>query len=56
MDETLNEIAQKHLDIDTLDAQNSDSLDFHNLSVWQIKEALEEAFLAGKREGVNSGY
>lgn len=56
MDETLNEIAKKCLDIDTLEGQNSDALDFHDLSVWQIKEALEEAFLAGKREGVNTGY
>lgn len=56
MDEALNEIAQKHLELETLEARNSDGLDFHELSVWQIKEALEAAYYAGKRDGVNTGY
>ena len=56
MDETLAEIAKAHLDLDTLETQNSDSLDFHELSVWQIKEALEAAYMAGKRDGINSCY
>jgi hypothetical protein len=56
MDDTVAEIAEKYLDISTLKTQNSDSLDFHQLAVWQIEEALVEAFLAGKREGINTGY
>ena len=47
-DETLTEIATKILDLKTLDTRNSDRLDFHELSVWQIKKALEAAFTAGQ--------
>lgn len=45
-------IAQKNLGIVTLESQNSDSLDFHDVAVWQIKEALQDAFLAGMNCGV----
>ena len=44
----LAKIAQQHLGIQTLEARNSDRLDFHELSVWQIKAALEAAYLVGK--------
>ena len=47
-DETLTEIATKILDLETLDTRNNDRLDFHELSVWQIKKALEAAFAAGQ--------
>ena len=40
-------IALKYLDIVTLETQNSDRLDFHELSVWEIKEALKAAYNAG---------
>ena len=46
---TLEQIAAEHLYIDTLKTRNSDSLDFHDLAVWQIKEALEAAFKAGQQ-------
>jgi hypothetical protein len=42
-------IAQKHLFIETLDTRRSDSLDFHEVSVWGVEAALKEAFEAGKR-------
>ena len=45
-------IAQKNLGIVTLETQNSDSLDFHDVAVWQIKEALKDAFVAGMNCGV----
>jgi hypothetical protein len=45
----LTEIAREHLDIPTLDAQGSDSLDFHDLAVWQIRSALKAAFDAGAK-------
>lgn len=44
----LNEIAAKHLNIDTLDERKSDSLDFHQVAVWNIRAALDAAFAAGK--------
>lgn len=40
-------IAQKHLFIETLEERKSDSLDFHEVSVWGVKAALEAAYAAG---------
>lgn len=48
LDSLLESIAKEHLRIDTLEAQNSDSLDFHEVSVWGLKAALEQAYKAGK--------
>lgn len=42
------DIARRHLQIDTLETRKSDSLDFHDCSVWGIKSALQEAFEAGR--------
>ena len=43
------EIASKHFHgVVTLDTRNSDSLDFHDVAVWSIRAALEEAFAAGQ--------
>ena len=44
----LEKIAAQHLDIETLEARNSDSLDFHEVSVWSLEEALKAAYDAGK--------
>ena len=43
------DIAQRRLHLETLETRRSDSLDFHEVSVWGVKAALEEAFAAGKR-------
>ena len=48
MDEVITTIANEELNIDTLETRNSDSLDFHECAVWNIKEALERAYQAGK--------
>lgn len=48
-DQLLLEIAKKHFMIETLETRNSDSLDFHDVSVWGIKAALQEAYEAGKK-------
>ena len=40
-------IALKHFFIETLETQLSDRLDFHDVSVWAIKSALEAAYAAG---------
>jgi hypothetical protein len=37
------------LGFDTLETRNCDSLDFREVAVWQIKEALEAAYEAGKK-------
>ncbi len=44
-------IAQNHLDIETLETRNSDSLDFHDTAVWSLRAALEAAFMAGVELG-----
>ena len=44
-------IAQKHLGIETLETRKSDSLDFHDVAVWCLRDALEAAFNAGLEQG-----
>ncbi len=47
-DALLLEIATRHFhSIETLETQNSDRLDFHDVAVWAIRAALEEAYAAG---------
>lgn len=41
-------IALEHLFIDTLQTRDSDRLDFHEVSVWGVKRALQAAFEAGR--------
>lgn len=48
-DELFTLIAQKHLRIETLETRNSDGLDFYDVAVWSIKDALEAAFEAGRK-------
>lgn len=50
----LTQIAQQHLKVETLETRHSDSLDFHDVAVWQIQEALEAAFEAGRQDGLKS--
>jgi len=45
----LEAIAQNVMNM-TLKPQNSDELDFHDLSCWDIKRALEAAYEAGRAQ------
>ncbi len=49
LDQLLEHIARQHLSIETLQTQRSDQLDFHDVSVWSVKSALQAAFEAGKQ-------
>ena len=49
VEQQLQQIALDHLFIDTLETQNSDRLDFHDVSVWAIKSALLAAYDAGRQ-------
>lgn len=52
MNKILTGIAQKNIPgVETLETRNSDDLDFHNVAVWAIKAALEDAFIAGMTVG-----
>jgi hypothetical protein len=48
-DQLFADIACKYLGIPTLESRRADSLDFHDVAVWQIKAALTAAFEAGAK-------
>lgn len=50
----LEKIALDHLFIQTLETQMSDRLDFHEVSVWGVKSALQAAFEAGRMAATQS--
>jgi len=43
----LEKIAKEELNIETLKTQDSDAKDFHEVSVWKLRAALERAFCEG---------
>jgi hypothetical protein len=45
----LTDIANECLGISTLETQDSDDADFHEVSVWSLKQALEWAYKAGQQ-------
>ena len=47
MKKTLDRIAGEILRLETLETRGRDRLDFHDLAVWQIKDALQAAYKAG---------
>lgn len=47
VDELVASIAKEKLRIDTLETRNSDSLDFHEVAVWSVRDALLAAYQAG---------
>lgn len=51
LEQLLTQIAQDKLGIETLETRKSDSLDFPDVAVWCLREALEAAFNAGVEQG-----
>ena len=51
-DDALAEIARDVLGIETLETRKSDDLDFHDLAVWSIEQALKIAYEAGRLAGL----
>lgn len=45
----LQQIALDHLFIETLETRKSDRMDFHEVSVWDVKSALMAAYEAGRQ-------
>ncbi|WP_019956208.1 DUF6900 domain-containing protein [Yoonia vestfoldensis] len=41
------DIATRHFFVETLDTRNRDRLDFHDVAVWTMRAALNEAYDAG---------
>ena len=54
LNKLLAQIAKEHFFIETLETQHSDRLDFHDVSVWAVKSALEAAYAAGIEAGKNT--
>jgi len=50
------EWAKVELLLETLDTRKSDSLDFHEIPVWSIRDLVHHAFEAGYHEGLHTGY
>ena len=54
LEQLLTQIAQNKLGIETLETRRSDSLDFHDVAVWAIRAALEDAYEAGRIAGAKT--
>lgn len=46
--EALDAIGEQVFDTETLETRLADDKDFHDVSVWSIREALKRAYLLGK--------
>jgi hypothetical protein len=55
MNDTIARIAHHELGLETLETRNADRLDFHDLAVWQVRKALEAAYLAGQEAATPQG-
>lgn len=51
-DATIAAIARETLFIKTLETRKSDRLDFHDVAVWSVREALEKAYAAGHEAAI----
>lgn len=49
-------IASQHLGIATLEPRRADSLDFHEVAVWQVEAALQAAYDAGRNTASQPPY
>lgn len=49
--EEIERIAKEYLRVATLQTRRSDSLDFHDLAVWEIRAALTAAYMSGASHG-----
>ena len=49
--QVIKQIAQEYFNAETLETRNRDSLDFYDVAVWSIKEALTRAYNAGLEMG-----
>ena len=50
-EKTIAEIAELVLGIETLETRRMDSLDFHEVAVWSVREALRQAYETGYEFG-----
>ena len=55
MEKKITKIAMDRLGIETLETRHSDSLDFHEVSVWGLREMLMAAYEHGRVAGGRHG-
>ena len=48
------EIATRNFFVETLETRNGDRLDFHDVAVWAMRAALEDAYEAGRIAGAKA--
>ena len=48
------DIATRHFFVETLETRNRDRLDFHDVAVWAMHAALNEAYEAGRIAGAKA--
>lgn len=56
LNELFTKIAQEHLNFETLEERKSDSLDFKEVGVLNVRAALEAAYKAGKSAAIKPDY
>ena len=49
----MTDIAKKHFNVETLEGRGRDALDFKEVNVWSMRDALEEAFEAGAKHAAS---
>jgi len=47
-EQIMKEIVENAMELPTIETRGSDELDFHDVAIWRIKEALHLAYEAGK--------
>jgi hypothetical protein len=47
-EQVVEDIAKRHLLVETLETRNNDTDDFYDVAVWCLKAALLEAYQAGQ--------
>ena len=48
IDKIAGQLAKEHLSFETLEERKMDSLDFHEVSVWSVKDLIRAAYQAGR--------
>jgi hypothetical protein len=48
IDKIAEQLAKEHLSFETLEERKMDSLDFHEVSVWSVKDLIRAAYEAGR--------
>ena len=51
--EQIEKIIMSNFNIEVIETRNCDSLDFHDIAIWQLVSAIREAYDMGKTDAKN---